>query len=76
MRTPQSTIAAALHLSSCLQPPALIIELNGSGAAARSALDKQGAAAYLTTLMHKQASPDSGLSAVPHVALLVLQVCK
>jgi hypothetical protein len=59
----------------CLQPPALVIELHDSGAAARSALDKQGAAPFLTTLMHKLASPAAGLSSGLHVACLpALQV--
>ena len=62
---------------SVLQPPALITELHGSGAAARRALDQQDSAAFLTSLIHKVATPASGLSPVLHVACLpVLQVRK
>ena len=53
------------------------MELHGSGAAARRALDEQAAAAFLTSLIHKVATPASGLSSVLHVACLpVLQVRK
>ena len=53
------------------------MELHSSGAAARRALDEQDAAAFLTSLIHKVATPASRLSPVLHVACLpVLQVRK
>ena len=70
-----TTAASADDPSRCLQPPALVIELHDSGAAARSALDKQGAAPFLTTLMNKLASPAAGFTSGLHVACLpALQV--